>query len=208
MLKKHLSALSQIEVSLKQLHLKAELVDQHNKHLPSHKIIKERLVFTEYLFVSQSEKFVDYVSEINQNALKLKKLLQDEKFVLAQNLLEKIENQITSIINALHSNTLMHNEASNHEALIKKIKKSRYQKLTNSIVESSQTLYKSLSEHHEFERRLMDMLTNKEQELAKASTNKTTSLSQEVLVLHQRLGRCRQAISKIERSIELSEKRI
>ena len=50
------------------------------------------------------------------------------------------------------------------------------------------------------------MIQIRELERQHASTKKSQQLSAEVLVLHQRLGRCRQAISKLEREIAQSEK--
>ena len=50
------------------------------------------------------------------------------------------------------------------------------------------------------------MLNERELLRKSASPAKAKKLSDEVLALHQRLGRCRQAISKIERQIEVAEK--
>lgn len=207
MLNSHSALLSKLNTAIAQLSLKAAAVDQHNTQLKSHKLFKEQLFFSETSFVSQSDKYADYASEIKENIEKLSRLFASHKDILSQSILEKIEEQISSLVNALNANTFMHNEASNHAKHIKEVKKQRYQKMTRSIVESSQVLYQSLSEHHEFERRLLDMLTNKQNELALANSANSGAISQQVLVLHQRLGRCRQAISKIERSIELQEKR-
>ena len=207
MLNSHSALLSKLNTAITQLAGKASATDQHNTQLKSHKLIKEQLFFSETLFVSQSDKYEDYAIEIKENIKKLSRLFETRKDVLSQSVLEKIEEQISSLVNALNANTFMHNEASNHARHIKEVKKMRYQKMTRSIVESSQVLYQSLSEHHEFERRLLDMLNNKQHELSLANVNNSAAISQEVLVLHQRLGRCRQAISKIERSIELQEKR-
>ena len=207
MLNSHSALLSKLSTAIEHLALKAATIDQHNTQLKSHKLVKEQLFFSETLFFSQSDKYTDYVIEIKENIQKLSRLFETRKDVLSQSILEKIEEQISSLINAFNANTFMHNEASNHAKHIKEIKKMRYQKMTRSIVESSQVLYQSLSEHQEFERRLLDMLKNKQNELSLANANNSSAISQEVLVLHQRLGRCRQAISKIERSIELQEKR-
>lgn len=207
MLNTHIAALSKINSALEHLSSKAKSTDQHNTGLKSHKLVKEHLLFNEKLFTSQSDKYIDYVAEIKQNTKRLFTLFEDQKLVLSQNLLERIEEQISSLVNALNANSFMHTEALNHDKHIKEVKKMRYQKLTKTIIESSQVLYKSLSEHNEFERRLMDMLSNKERELSVCTTFNAPAISQEILVLHQRLGRCRQAISKIERSIEMQEKR-
>ena len=76
--------------------------------------------------------------------------------------------------------------------------------MAKKIMTSSHELYKKLSEYHEFERRLVAMLNEKNLQINK--TNNTQQHTQDILTLHQRLGRCRQAISKVEREIEINEK--
>jgi len=83
----------------------------------------------------------------------------------------------------------------------------QYNNVAKAVLLSSHQLYQKLNEHHEFERRLMDMVQTRQQELTQCRASQSTKLSQEVLALHQRLGRCRKAISAIEREIELAEKR-
>jgi primosomal replication protein N'' len=51
------------------------------------------------------------------------------------------------------------------------------------------------------------MITEREQLRQHAKNADSLKLSQEVLALHHRLGRCRQAISVIERDIAFAEKR-
>ena len=94
----------------------------------------------------------------------------------------------------------MHNEAKLRQEKLKKIK---YKNMAKKVMLSSHQLYSKLSEYQEFERRLTDMLNQKNIEI---QTKNNPKYAEEALVLHQRLGRCRQAISKVEREIELSEK--
>ena len=58
----------------------------------------------------------------------------------------------------------------------------------------------------EFERRLLAMVHEREQQRQQATNKQSERLSEEILALHQRLGRCRQAISKLEREIEQTKK--
>lgn len=205
--KLHNNAINKIARALKHLKSLAQATDQNNKGNNSHKLIQEKLIFNESLFRCDTDMFIDYVHEIHENNQNLSRLLSEKKSSLALALLEKIETQIEALSNALNANTLMHNEAQLHASKVKEAKKNRYQKAAQALISSSQQLYQSLSEHHEFERRLMDMLANKEKELSSNARTQNPLLSQEILALHQRLGRCRQAISKIERNIELTEKR-
>ncbi len=76
-------------------------------------------------------------------------------------------------------------------------------------MQPTQALYQKLSEHHEFERRLALMIAEREQQRGntKDYSQRNEQLKLEILALHKRLGKCRQAISVIERDIELAEKR-
>ena len=50
------------------------------------------------------------------------------------------------------------------------------------------------------------MIQDRELQRQHANVKRSKQLSEEVLALHQRLGRCRQAISKLEREIAQAEK--
>ncbi len=72
---------------------------------------------------------------------------------------------------------------------------------------TSHQLYEKLNKNREFERRLMLMVAEREQQRTQCRASEAEKLSNEVLALHQRLGRCRKAISLIERDIEFAEKK-
>ena len=82
-----------------------------------------------------------------------------------------------------------------------------YNKIAKNVLLSSHQLHQQLIEHHEFERRLMEMISEREQQRMRSRASNIDKLSQEVLALHQRLGRCRKAISAIEQKIKLAEKK-
>jgi len=50
------------------------------------------------------------------------------------------------------------------------------------------------------------MIQIRERQNHNISAKQTKQFTEEILALHQRLGRCRQAISKLEREIAQSEK--
>ena len=73
-------------------------------------------------------------------------------------------------------------------------------------MQSSHELYKELSDHHEFERRLNEMVSIRRLQLDKANSEQASKINLEILALHGRLGRCRKAISAIEDKIQRAEK--
>jgi primosomal replication protein N'' len=196
-------AIDRITAVLDSLAEQAKIIDTENQQTKSHYLLKDKDIFSEALFATNSDKIGAYVEEVRGKTIELARLLQSGKKELSQNRLQGIEQQISSIINAIRSNKGLHQEA---QYRLNAINARRYKKAAKELFKSSQALYQQLAEHHEFERRLLAMLNEREQLRQSATPAKAKKILDEVLALHQRLGRCRQAISKIEREIEVSEK--
>lgn len=196
-------SLERIYTVLDDLSQQAKLVDDENERTKSHYLLQDKNVFSESLFATNSDKIQPYVAEIRGKTAELSRLLSNGRKELSHSRLQGIEQQISAVINALRSNKGIHQEA---QYRLNAINSRRYKKAAKELFQSSQALYQQLSEHHEFERRLQVMLQEREQLRQAATPSKVNKIAAEVLALHQRLGRCRQAISKIERQIELSEK--
>ena len=195
------SAINKIQAIIEQLNQQAILVDQHNKHSKSHKIIQENDIFSEALFLTHSDLFQPYIAEVKTN--ELSRLLSANKNMLAHSRLLLIEQQISALRNALNANSELHKEPAQR---LEAIKARRYKKAAQAVMQSSHNLHKKLNETFEFERRLLEMVQARELERQHANVKRSKQLLEEVLVLHQRLGRCRQAISKLEREIAQAEK--
>lgn len=208
-----MNSLERLSTLMAQLAVKAEQTDLKNSHRNVHKLIENTNLFSRELFTSQSDRFVPYIEETQQKLPELNRLLKAGKTELSTLLLDKIEQQISALSNALNSNEALHQAPKLSFDAHNKIKKKRlksqsnFKSTTQKLFLNIQQLYQKLSEHHEFERRLMDMLTERESQRMQSKASENNKLSAEVLALHQRLGRCRKAISAIERDIELAEKR-
>lgn len=209
-----MNAIDRLALVLKQLDEKAKQTDKNNITLNAHRLIENNNLFSSSLFVSQSDRFSPYINEIKRRTNELARLEEANKIELYRALLLQIEQQVVAISNALNSNTIMHKSAklsfdAHNKVRIKKAKATqanKYKTLTQNIMLNSHQLYQKLAEHHEFERRLMEMVSDKELERTSCKAKESSKLSLEVLALYQRLGRCRKAISVIERDIELAEK--
>lgn len=197
------------------LAVEAKQIDAKNTKNKSHRLIENNNLFSPSLFSSQSDRYLPYVEEIERKLAEFTRLVASNKITLSKALLEHLEQQISAISNALQANSTIHQAAklsfdANKKIRVKKAKAkqvSKYRDLAKALVLNSHQLYQKLTEHHEFERRLMDMLMEKERQRLECKKHESEKLSFEVLTLHQRLGRCRKAISTIERDIELAEKR-
>ncbi|GHE98285.1 primosomal replication protein PriC [Thalassotalea profundi] len=197
-------AIRKIETVLAGLLIQAEQIDQKNKSNKAFKLRKDSHLFAETLFITNSEFLVPYVQEIQKKCNELQRLLQENKSELSQHRLTLIEQQISSIITTIEANSSI-NKTDN--ITLNANKQRNYKKAAQSLFKPIQSLYSKLSETIEFERRLLVMLAEKQECLKVASPTKHAQATNDVLIVHQRLGRCRQAISKIERQIEMQEKR-
>jgi len=217
------NAITRLSTLIGDLNQQAIAIDKLNTCNKSHWLIENNNLFSSVLFKTQSDCFVPYVTETKKRLEELSRLLQTtlantNKEEIAKESLAQIEQQIAAIMNALQANQSMHQAAQLSFDTKKRVRakaakarqskaNEQYSKLAKTVLLNSHQLYQQLNEHHEFERRLMDMVQTRQQQLNHCKANQSSKLSQEVLALHQRLGRCRKAISTIERNIELSEKR-
>ncbi|MCW8833577.1 MAG: primosomal replication protein [Colwellia sp.] len=208
-----MNQIDRLSTLLKQLAVKAKQIDKKNAAEKVHRLIENNNLFSPELFVSQSDRFSPYIEEVQCKVSKLTHLLNSGKVEFSTLSLQKIEQQVSAISNALHANAALHQAAklsfdAHSKVKIKKSKaQNKYKDIAKKLVLTSQQLYQKLSEHHDFERRLMDMVAERESQRIKCKAKDSAKISAEVLALHQRLGRCRKAISQIERDIELAEKR-
>ncbi|MGB1198866.1 MAG: primosomal replication protein PriC [Thalassotalea sp.] len=198
------NAINKIDTILIALLAQAQAIDLKNKSNKAFKLRKDSHLFAETLFSTNSELLVPYVEEIQHKNAELARLLTQHKNALSQHRLILIEQQIASVITAIEANNSI-NKAEN--ITLNANKQRNYKKAAQSLFQPIQSLYTKLSETIEFERRLLVMLEEKQQLLNTATPAKRAQASNDVLVVHQRLGRCRQAISKVERQIEMQEKR-
>lgn len=207
-LNQHIKAINRLKVIIDDLKQQAIAIDLANSNLKSHKKIEDSALFSTNVFQTRSDKIVNYVNETERKIRELQKHIAMQNTSVIENLISTIERQIASLTNAISANDAIHQ---NIEKTQKKrfVNKSKYQKAAQAMLQPTHELYQKLSEHHEFERRLALMITEREH-LRSNTQNKSVNnekLAAEVLALHQRLGRCRHAISIIERDIELAEKR-
>lgn len=155
-------------------------------------------LFSNRLFSSKSLKLSDYVDEI---AFALKTLPPTEHRHAYQFAITKIGEQIEAVIKVLKSTPVWAKEN-----VAKSKKQQVYRQAVTKIMQSSHELYQELSQNHEFERRLLEMIHERERELSEASKLDAERLQKEIFALHMRLGRCRKAISVVEDKIVHAEK--
>lgn len=204
------SAITRLSAITSKVIEQASETDKYNAKLKSHRLIENNALFSHALFLTHSDKFLPYALEINRRISELERLIKAENKALSSALLASIEQQLQALMNALQANETLHHDANiRMNRRRKKAPSSQYQQLAQKVLQPTQQLHQKLAEHHEFERRLLAMITDRERlrENSQNQSQNNQKLTTEILALHQRLGRCRQAISVIERDIEFAEKR-
>jgi len=193
-----------------ELYDQACTIDQFNDNKQVKLMPWQEQLFSANLFRQESNHYCPFVTETRARIISLANALQHDKAELAELLLTQIEQQISALTIALNANDALHHEAKYQKSATKRRYKRQQQiksnELNNALV-ANKNLYQMLAEHHEFERRLKNMLMEAEMLRNAGAAKNSERLTQQVLTLHQRLGRCRKAISAIEIDIERAEKR-
>lgn len=156
-------------------------------------------LFAHSVFATKSLKLCDYVDEIKEAFARLPSPDKRHAYAFA---LEKLSTQIEAVIKVLKSTPVWAKE----NKFTKPKKAKVYKQAVKKIMQSSHELYQELSQNHEFERRLQEMIDIRKQQLASASKAEASKINQEILALHARLGRCRKAITATEDKIQQVEK--
>jgi len=154
-------------------------------------------------FHCRSEEVSPYLKELENNIRHLDLISNLEH---AEYLSQTIRDQFACLRNLSNSQ----NVNQKHMAYRQKSKRQLQQvkSLSKRANQSSQELYQELSKLQEFERRLLEMVNDKQAELNKYQGQKLRQdLQTQVLLTQQRLGRCRQAISKVEEQIQALDNR-
>ncbi|MBD2796121.1 primosomal replication protein [Xenorhabdus sp. 18] len=144
--------------------------------------------FDQVLFHHRSNKLGGYLQEIRQNMKQLSACVNDSRIEQVKFLAERLVIQI--------------------EALKREISTQALRKQEEKFAHRSQErdFYQRLAEHQDYERRLMAMIDDRELQLNKQTTLVNQhKLQKEIAALAGRLARCRQALMRIEKSIEKQE---
>lgn len=139
------------------------------------------------LFASKGTRLREYLAEVRVNFAQLCQVVAENRSAQVAFVAERLVSQITALQRELATQTLRNADKQTER--------------------KSSDFYSKLVEHQQFERRLMAMIQDRESNLGKLATFSEQQLMQkELAALEGRLMRCRQALIKIERSIERQER--
>lgn len=191
-----------VRTELYELKQRAFEVDEQNKRIRSNEFV-DREFFSEALFRCNSSKLLDHVMEAEANFNNLVK--GGANWVYLNALGEKLINQISAINNAIKANDVIVKEFNYRKLRKAEHFEKRYKKTAKQYMSNSHELYQELTQNHEFERRLNEMIYMRQAQMQTADAPTQAQLQKEMLALHQRLGRCRKAITFVEERIQMAE---
>ncbi|MGK4470760.1 primosomal replication protein PriC [Yersinia enterocolitica] len=138
------------------------------------------------LFGNHGNRFRDYLLEVHKNMAQLKQVVAENRTQQVAFLAEKLVAQISAL---------------QRELATQKLRKTNPEPKYNKL-----DPYHKLAEHQDYERRILAMIQDRENQLGKQNLlTEQQKIQKELAALEGRLMRCRQALIKIERSIEKKE---
>ncbi|CNE66568.1 primosomal replication protein [Yersinia nurmii] len=142
--------------------------------------------FDQLLFSNHGTRLRDYLLEVRKNLTQLKQVVAEQRSEQVAFLAEKLVAQISALQRELATQTLRKNQPKPRQV--------------------SQDPYHKLAEHQDYERRIIAMIQDRESQLGQQTRLVDQQrIQKELAALEGRLMRCRQALSRIERSIERKE---
>ncbi|TFH92817.1 primosomal replication protein [Vibrio ouci] len=180
-----MSKINQLKSTLEELAVQAASLDrQRGEH--------HLALFDERLFQCKAKLLVPCVKETQST---LQSIIREEEAgkltaMRAEYLTERLFAQVSAIQRELATTKIRKNEPKH---------KSYFQKPINE-------LYQHLSQHQDWERRLMEMVRDKELALQYAPPFQQQAAQQDLLTTEQRLKRCQEAKLKIEKQITYRER--
>lgn len=193
--------------ALNALMQQAKAIDHKNlRHKES--ILWRVEFFDEKLFTTQSRKLAEYVAETQQVFQRLSEqptTARHQRTFLAQ----KLDDQMQALFKIVAHFDLVEKQikAATKPRKQRAPQNNKYQQMAKRVMQSSHELHQNLSQNHEFERRLTDMVFSRVQSLPSASPEQSVQLQAEITALQGRLKRCRQAIKQVEEQIDWLAKR-
>jgi len=196
-----------LRVQLKQLQ---QDVLRHDINLPKgeRRILEDTDRFNNALFNQSGAELAPCIEQISQNIAQLEKLLKNNQSIAVIALsCERIQDRFTALRRALNTTTLGVTAAkqlkSSRIAQAQKRRKkthadSGFGWIAAGVMQNSHQLYQELAKHHQWVVKFQQKIDHLQSELDNCHSADKINKQHEILQVHRRLGKCRQAISYIE----------
>lgn len=207
--------LARLTAQLKQLE---QEVLQHDANLPKReqKLLQDADRFNNELFIQSGAKLAPCITQIDNSIKQLAKLIKSK---ISNNTIalscERIQDRFTAVRRALNTTNLGVKSAAQQKAFRIATAKKRRNKVHDEsgfnwiaagVMHNSHQLYEELNKHLNWVSTFEQKILNLQSELENCHSADKIRMQNEILLVHRRLGKCRQAISYIEDRIQAFER--
>ena len=190
----------------------------HDQNLPTahQKSLQDIERFNSQLFIQQGASLSPCIAQLKKDISQLEKQLS---LNLGKNVItlscERIQDRFTALRRALLTTNINikaaeQRKASNRARYAKKqqqeLSDNGFGWIASNVMSSSHQIYNELNKHLNWAKRIEQQIELMEEKLEFCHSNDKIQLQNDILLMHRRLGKCRQAISYIEERIQLFER--
>ncbi|WP_076537035.1 primosomal replication protein [Shewanella sp. UCD-KL21] len=190
----------------------------HDQQLPAQqkKMLQDIERFNSQLFIQQGAQLSPCIAQLKKDILQLEKQLS---FKLDVRIIElscqRIQDRFTALRRALVTTNLNVNtekqKRDNSRARYAKKQQQQHSDsgfgwIASNVMKNSHQIYQELNKHLNWATTFEQKIAEMESALANCHSTDKIRLQNEILSLHRRLGKCRQAISYIEERIQMFER--
>lgn len=210
------------EQLLKMLHnqlkaLEQEVLQHDHKLAPTQrKLLQDTERFNQTLFIQHGAQLAPCVEQIRYSIAQLEKQIK-LKLTTSTILLscERIQDRFTAVKRALLT-TSIDIKAKNQQRASSRARFAQRQTqshqdsgfawIANNVMQSSHEIYEELNKHLNWAKKFEQKIAEMESKLENCHSTDKIKLQNDILLMHRRLGKCRQAISYIEDRIQTFER--
>ncbi|NKF51809.1 prepilin peptidase [Shewanella sp. WXL01] len=207
--------IDKLKQQLRQLEQEALI---HDGNLaPNHsKYLQDIERFNQSLFIQKGAKLAPCIGQIKKDINQLEKYLSLRiGFSTLEQRCQNIQDKFTALKRALGSTNInikaeQQRRASNRARYAKRRNQqhdnSGFDWIANSVMQNSHQIYQELNKHLNWAKKIELKIAQLELKLEQCHPTDKLKLQNEILQMHKRLGKCRQAISYIEERIQYFER--
>lgn len=190
----------------------------HDAHLAKsqQKLMQDIERFNNELFIQSGAQLAPCIAQIAKSIGQLEKLVKLNVSMETIGLsCQRIQDRFTAVKRALNTTNLgvkavQQQKASSRARFVRNQQKSHegsgFEWIANSVMQNSHQIYEELNKHLNWAKKIEQKIEEMESTLENCHSADKINRQNEILLMHRRLGKCRQAISYIEDRIQTFER--
>ncbi|MCH1928998.1 primosomal replication protein [Shewanella acanthi] len=213
-----MNTLQLVNILKNQLKTLEQEVLQHDNQLapPQRKLLQDVERFNQSLFIQHGAQLMPCIEQIRSSISQLEKQialkLAPQTIALS---CERIQDRFTAVKRALATTTIdlkaKNQQRASQRARFAKQQVQSHQAsgfgwIASNVMQNSHEIYEELNKHLNWAKKFEQKIAEMESNLENCHSADKIRLQNDILLMHRRLGKCRQAISYIEDRIQAFER--